>query len=366
MIVLESRNVNYALPKGITHLHKFGTREDSRNGAVLRDPSPVTSVYHNPVERVCFHDWRDANPFFHLIESMWMLAGRDDLESLIKYVSSFSNFSDDGKTVPGAYGKRWRDWDEPELDPHSGVEVGRNIVWSDQLNWVVKRLKKDPNDRRTVIQMWDPAVDPGRADAGGRDVPCNLTALPWAQDGKLNLTVFCRSNDIIWGAYGANAVHFSFLLEYLAARTGLDVGSYWQISNNFHAYEGNWGDPDQCWPLDWGGVDPYARGVVRPLALGAGVDLSDDQVDADFQGLLDEFFELGPRDPIYVKSNFKFLEDVLHPMARAHEWYRETAGLPRYHGAIAILEDTMPEDNDWRAAGIAWLEKRRAKFEENQ
>jgi hypothetical protein len=51
------------------------------------------------------------------------------------------------------------------------------------------------------------------------------------------MTVFCRSNDLIWGAYGANAVHMSILQEYVACGLARPVGHYWQVSNNYHVYE---------------------------------------------------------------------------------------------------------------------------------
>jgi hypothetical protein len=55
--------------------------------------------------------------------------------------------------------------------------------------------------------------------------------------GYLDMTIMSRSHDIIWGAYGANAVHFSFLQEYIAARLGVSVGKMYQFSNNWHAYQ---------------------------------------------------------------------------------------------------------------------------------
>ena len=82
--------------------------------------------------------------------------------------------------------------------------------------------------------MWDAWED---LDRKGKDVPCNMIAtVQRDSEGALDLTVFCRSNDIIWGCYGANAVHFSFLLEYLARRIGCPVGTYHQVSVNWHAY----------------------------------------------------------------------------------------------------------------------------------
>lgn len=353
MIVLSARNVNYALPQGITHLHQFGVREDSRNGPVLRELAPVTTVYQVPNERVLHHPWRDANPFFHLIEAMWMLAGRDDIATLQRYVKSF-NYTDDGSTVPGAYGKRWRDW-----------RPGFGLGWPDQLDWAVTRLKANPADRRVVIQMWDPEVDPERADKGGKDVPCNLTVLPFVTGDELNITVFCRSNDMVWGAYGANAVHFSFLLEYLAARTGLRVGKYYQVSNNFHAYLETAGDPNACWPVDWGPVDPYARGLVRPLPLGLSDDhdLTTREGSSNFDHWLKVLFDHG--SAAISGSGWSFLDRVVVPMASAHEHYCKNKGEERYFGAQEILRQ-MPEQNDWLLAAWQWFARREEAWRTKQ
>lgn len=377
MIVLDARNVNYALPQGISHLHRFGVREPSRAGDVLRELQPVTTVYDSPTERVLFHPWRDANPFFHLIESLWMIAGRDDLASLTKYVSTFSNFSDDGVTVPGAYGKRWRDWDEPERDPHSGEIVGRIQLWPDQLNRVVEQLRANPRDRRVVIQMWDPAVDVQRNIDGSKDVPCNITALPFETDGKLNLTVFCRSNDMIWGAYGANAVHFSFLLEYLAARVGLEVGRYYQVSNNFHAYVENAGDPDACWPTTWGPTDPYAGGLVSSMPIFAARPVGSDSLyppqvtwmgsdDAARERLIKQDLAVFFDEGAFAASKmvrWPFLSRVAIPMALAHEHWKKNKGEDRFTGALEILQQ-MPERNDWRRACEEWVQRRYDKWRE--
>jgi hypothetical protein len=120
---------------------------------------------------------------------------------------------------------------------------------------IILELKQNPDSRRVVLAMWDGgsradwtlqtaepsfrAEQPGdfyAAISGSNDVPCNTHAYFDTVDGKLNMTVCCRSNDIIWGAYGANAVHFSFLLEFLATASGIPMGVYRQFSNNFHIY----------------------------------------------------------------------------------------------------------------------------------
>jgi hypothetical protein len=80
------RNVNEALGQGISWLAgPMGVEEPSRNGPVRVSPYPVVTTYANPAERVLFSPMRDANPFFHLFEALWMLAGRNDLPWLVQF-----------------------------------------------------------------------------------------------------------------------------------------------------------------------------------------------------------------------------------------------------------------------------------------
>ena len=217
MQVIEVRNVHDALLRGVDVLHTDGEKSESRNGLVYQAPTPVTTVYHKPKERVLFWEERDANPFFHFMEALWMLDGRNDLQFVFEYNSGMVNYSDDGETLHGAYGWRWR-----------------SFFMYDQLSIIIERLKNNPEDRRSVLQMWDPIEDLNRV---GVDVPCN-TCIYFKIDlkGRLQMTVSNRSNDIIWGAYGANVVHMSMLQEYMASAIGVPVGRYYQVSDNYHAY----------------------------------------------------------------------------------------------------------------------------------
>src|SRR5580765_2443338 len=231
MHVIKVRNVHRALPEGIAHLLKYGVERDSRNGPVLVAPWPVTTHYTSPRERVIFWPERDANPFFHLMECLWVLAGRNDVAFLDQYVKHMKSYSDDGNTYHGAYGYRWLN----HFVEDGGIKGVDNI---DQLSIIIERLKKDPNDRRCVLTMWDPVTDLGKE---GLDFPCNTQIFFSISGGvissaHLSMTVCQRSGDLLWGVFGSNAVHFSFLLEYVAAGIGCKVGEYWQVTNNFHAY----------------------------------------------------------------------------------------------------------------------------------
>lgn len=234
MHYIKARNVNDAVAQAIPYLLEHGVTETSRNGAVLVAPGPVLTEYTHPCERVLFSETRDANPFFHMAgEALWMIAGRNDLAYPMYFNKRFAEYSDDGARVHGAYGNRWRNW-----------------FGMDQLNSIAKELGENPHSRRAVLSMWSAVGDLSEAYAGrpetqesqvvgglkSRDIPCNTHAYFDLRGGALNMTVCNRSNDAIWGAYGANAVHFSFLQEYMAAWLSAPVGVYRQFSNNLHIY----------------------------------------------------------------------------------------------------------------------------------
>jgi hypothetical protein len=77
MHVINARNVNEAYVVGLGYLRAYGKEQNSRMGKVLVVDHPVCTTYERPYERVLFNSERDANPFFHFMESLWMLAGRN-------------------------------------------------------------------------------------------------------------------------------------------------------------------------------------------------------------------------------------------------------------------------------------------------
>lgn len=237
MRVIEGEDVNELYWRGMNVLSTDGVPDGSRNGPVLVMEEPVCSVYRKPRQRVLLDVRRGANPFFHLYESLWMLAGRDDVASLNRFITDFgTRFAEPDGRIHGAYGHRWR-----------------HALGVDQLDCIVHKLIANPRDRQCVLQMWDGT--PSKLDENGepreasndlmgdwKDRPCNTHVYFRVQPNKsgelvLDMLVSCRSNDVIFGAYGANAVHFSILLEYMAGRIGVEVGTMRQLSFNYHAYD---------------------------------------------------------------------------------------------------------------------------------
>lgn len=217
---IEVDNVNQAFVESVKlMLNDNNWREIApREGKVTREYlSPVCITYSKPWRRVLFCDTRDANPFFHLMEALWMMAGRDDAQWISQFSSNIANYAENDGKFHGAYGFRWK----------SPI---------DQVETVASHLRRHPDSRRGVIAMWNPVLD---LNADKRDLPCNTHIYFKVRSGKLEMTVVNRSNDIIWGLTGANAVHFSVLHEYLARRLKLDIGVYRHITDSFHYYLDN-------------------------------------------------------------------------------------------------------------------------------
>lgn len=378
-------------------------RHYSRNGGTIRFPVPVVITYLMPQQRVLFNEARDANPFFHLYEALWMLAGRNDLAPLQYYVSNFGQFSDDGQTLNGAYGYRWRcaryypvNEEHVQTNPFikdplgNPIEKGGYIYRTDpshldQLSWIVEHLKKNPNSRRAVLDMWNVEDDLLKVDTS-KDVCCNLNAVfklreipgtctrdhnspdcpcpPHIQRTVLDMTVFNRSNDLILGTLGANVVHFSFLQEYMAARLGASVGSYHQVSADQHTYTERWN------PEAWlNGTDPKRRTMHSPRMWSYEMDVrtmvplvrSPEVFDSELPGFVESHRQGLPkimRYPPFWKE--PFLQTVAQPAMLAYHFHKAQ----EYDRAIAWSLDIAADD--WRIACHNWIKKRQLRHLERQ
>lgn len=319
---IRSRNVNKVFPIGIMLLRQRGELRDSRNGPTLEIMEPLSVTYDYPDERVLFDKVRDGNPFFTLFESLWMLAGRADVAFLDQYNKGMSQYSDDGVSFNAPYGYRLR-----------------HTFGYDQLDDVIRRLRANPDDRRIVLQIHDPSDSKLRPDS--RDHACNIVITPRVRNGKLDWTVFNRSNDYVFGMTGANVVHMSIIHEYVATMAGYKLGSYTQISNCVHAYTEN--------PV-WKRVkdlpvvcdDPYGSGEVKPSPLVTYPSIWGKE--------LSEWMEKPWSGRKYEEP---FFEHIAKPMAIAHRAHKENNDGLKFVGQIRAT--------DWRKAATEWLRRREEK-----
>lgn len=330
MKIIEVDNVNQAFRAAAQIMLNDDNWQEiaPRDGNQTREYNEaVTTIYHKPWRRVLFCDVRDANPFFHLMEALWMLAGRDDAAWIGQFSKNISQFAESDGKFHGAYGLRWR----------SGV---------DQIQTLINLLKRSPDTRRAVLSMWNPAADLG---ADRRDIPCNTHIYFKVRSGKLNMTVCCRSNDIIWGVYGANAVHFSVLQEYIARAIGMDIGTYTHISDSWHYYLDN-----STWKkLNAGAAyaeqDYYMGHGYTPsrIATSGVVNQPQDVWDDDLR----RFFTDDWDDPVMYQD--LFFSRTAYPMRDAWRCYK------RGDLVTALSRCRDISSPDWQLAATQWMQRRK-------
>ncbi len=100
-------------------------------------------------------------------EALWILEGRNDVEFLAKYAPRYREFSDDGVTLYGAYGVRYKE----------------------QIKSVVDALQEDRNTRRAVMTTWIPNP------RNSRDIPCTVSIQFLIRNDEFYTIVNMRSSD---------------------------------------------------------------------------------------------------------------------------------------------------------------------------
>lgn len=207
-------------------------------------PEPVMFKITNPTARWITIEERKWNIFLPYAESLWIASGRNDLEFIEFYLPKLKEFSDDGKFMRGGYGPRMRFFNGNKHDYQMDSNVNEpnfDKIVTDQFIYIEECFKKDLYNRQAVLTLSDPSKDYLNSDKSlknTKDLPCTRSLqFSCTPDNKLNLTVYMRSNDLIWGACGVNIFNYTFMQEYFAAILGLEVGEYYHIANNLHYYK---------------------------------------------------------------------------------------------------------------------------------
>lgn len=308
-----SKNVNDLYADVLATL-SHAKEEMTRNGPAKSLSKPSVWTMTNPKERVLFNQERRANPYFHVMETIWMFAGESHVGWLEDFNKNISSYAEPNGVIHGAYGNRWR------------RAFGR-----DQIEGAVNQLRKDPYTRQCVIAMWDPTSD---HHSHWKDRPCNTHLYFRNYEGRLDMTVCNRSNDAVWGMTGANAVHMTYLHELISSAVNVRMGHYHVMTNNLHIYSGHYKLMENPTNLDL-----YEHPDINPLPL-----LRDK----------DNWWEF-----LYECEMFMKHQDDYHYQ---NYWLRNVA-VPMYQHYICRLNgdkhtyDTSEvKATDWRAACDLWRE----------
>ncbi|HJJ36493.1 MAG TPA: thymidylate synthase [Methanocorpusculum sp.] len=103
-------------------------------------------------------------------------------------------------------------------------------IHQDQIQYIIDKLSENPESRRALAITWCPPVDEKL-----NDCPCLQLVQCVVRDGKLDMKIIFRSNDML-SAAGSNMYALACLQKHIADALGIPVGSYCHISLVPHVY----------------------------------------------------------------------------------------------------------------------------------
>ena len=149
--------------------------------------------------------------FSALGETLWYLSGSDQFDIIEHYIPTY----------------RAR-CDTPVEVQKSEAAYGPRLL--SQMPKIIEAIGKN-DTRRAVISIFR------EADHGNKhDVPCTCTLQLFPRSGVLHALAHMRSNDVYTGM-AHDIFAFTFLQEYLARATGLELGHYVHQVGSFHLYD---------------------------------------------------------------------------------------------------------------------------------
>jgi thymidylate synthase len=205
-----------------------------RINATRGDNTELTGVLvelTNPRARISLTETR-GKLFSCLGELFWYLSKGNAADFITYYIEQYAEEAVDG-AVYGGYGPR--------------LFSQRD---HDQVQGVMDLLRAKPSTRRAVIQLFN-AEDLNDAH---KEVPCTCTLQFLIRDGRLDLIVTMRSNDVFLG-FPHDVFCFTMIQEIVACSLGVELGNYKHFVGSLHLYEKHSVQVDEFLGEGWQATD---------------------------------------------------------------------------------------------------------------
>lgn len=148
-------------------------------------------------------------------------------DEFIGRIATDAKFAKKFGDLPRIYGEMWRHWPTRKK--------GRTV---DQLAWVLKEMKEDPNAKNLIVNSWNPEYLYTMAtneDASRFPICHNMYQIS-NRNGKLSLQLYHRSADLFLGV-PFNIASYALLTNVLAQVSGLEPGEFIHTFGDVHIYE---------------------------------------------------------------------------------------------------------------------------------
>lgn len=209
MILFEAETLDDVYPKLCLEILNHGEPLSPRGLATL-DLGTVSIQIAQPWYRLLTNRRRKINPYFLFAEFLWIFTRQSRVDSIAFYNKNMWDFSDDGRSLFGAYGPR--------------------LMW--QIPNIINKIRLDRGTRQAVATIFKPTD----LTTSTKDFPCNILLHFIPRQNILDLNVYVRSQDILLGL-PYDFYHWSFILEMIATELEMYTGSITHICGSLHAYE---------------------------------------------------------------------------------------------------------------------------------
>ena len=111
--------------------------------------------------------------------------------------------------------------------------VNSNYGWQryQQIDYVINKLKTKTDTRHAAISIYDAKEH----YAYEHDTPCTYAVQFTILNGRLDMAVVMRSNDL-WYGFCNDQYCFSMLQKMIADELKIEIGTYYHFAHNMHLY----------------------------------------------------------------------------------------------------------------------------------
>jgi len=216
---IEGNTITEVYVKILRALKNRGHVRDSRAGKTL-ELIDVATVLKNPRTRYIIEPYRKHSLNYIVREIDWYLSGDYNAEPIARAAKFWQTIQDTSGKINSNYGAKL---------------FYEKIYGESQFDRVIAHLKKFPNSRRAIFFFNLYPMDWIQMDTT-QDYVCTIYGHAIINNGKLDLLIYMRSNDVIWG-WSNDVPFFTLLQEMMATELGLPVGTYYHHAGSMHIYE---------------------------------------------------------------------------------------------------------------------------------
>ena len=209
-------NLNKAFYWVVSDVYEHGLNVEAR-GTKQKEMCFYGVTLENPTDLLISYPSRKFNPTYAVTEWLWYLSRNRSTVNIGKMAKIWDMIKDKNEECESNYGEY--------------------LFSTGQWDWVVKELVDDKDSRRATIAV----NQPYHKKANPLDIPCTQFIQFFIRDNELNMGVYMRSNDVIFGfcndLFTFALFHQLMYNDLKEHYSDLKLGKYTHNAGSMHIYE---------------------------------------------------------------------------------------------------------------------------------